>query len=41
MDHMANPKARIAVRKENERLRYKVIVIITPEEVIARSSACS
>jgi len=34
MDHMANPKTGIATREENERLRYKVIDIATPEEVI-------
>ncbi len=34
MDHMANPKTRITVREENERLGYKVVDIATPEEVI-------
>lgn len=35
MDHMANPKTRITIRDENERLGYKVIDIATPEEVIS------
>lgn len=35
MDHMANPKTRIAVREINRKLGYKVVDIATPEEVIS------
>ncbi|MBI2118608.1 MAG: hypothetical protein HYT97_03165 [Elusimicrobia bacterium] len=34
MEHLANPKARIAIRELNERKNFKAIDIATPEEVI-------